>query len=94
MTTAEHVDANALAGALMELFGREMTDARTCCAACGAVNRLGALLVYERAAGNVVRCPSCGSVELVAVERPSGLRFYFVALRWVDAVQAPATRAR
>lgn len=87
MTTTGHVDANALAGALMELFGREMTDTRSCCAGCGAINRLGALLVYGQAPGSVVRCPGCGTVELVAVERPAGLRFYFTGLRWLDAVQ-------
>jgi Family of unknown function (DUF6510) len=94
MTTAAHVDANARASALMELFGREMTDARTCCAGCGAVNALGALIVYDRAPGSVARCPACGTVELIAVERQSGLRFYFTALRWVDTEPAPATRGR
>jgi hypothetical protein len=87
MTTDGHVDGNALGAALMELFGREMTDAMSCCAGCGAINRLGALLVYDRAPGDVVRCPGCGSVELVVVERPEGLRFYFAALRWVESVQ-------
>ena len=91
MTTDGQVDGNALGGALMELFGREMTDALSCCAGCGATNRLGALLVYDRAPGGVVRCPDCGTVELVAVERPSGLRFYFTALHWVEAVQTPGT---
>ena len=45
MTTDAPVDGNALAGPLILLFGREMTDARCCCAACGAVHRLGALPV-------------------------------------------------
>lgn len=93
MTTTEHVDGNALGGALMELFGREMTDARSCCAECGAISRLGALVVYDHAPGHVMRCPGCGTVELVAVERPSGLRFYFSALRWVEAAQGPVTRS-
>ena len=92
MTTTAHVDGNALGGALIELFGREMTDARSCCGGCGAINPLGALHAYGRSPGTVVRCPGCGIVELVAVERPSGLRFYFTALRWVEAVQAPPTR--
>jgi hypothetical protein len=94
MTTDMHLDGNALGGGLMELFGREMTDARSRCAGCGAINRLGALLVYDRAPGSVVRCPGCGTVEMVAVERPSGLRFYFTAVSWVEAVQAarPASR--
>lgn len=87
MTTDAHVDGNALGGALMELFGREMTDARGCCAACGAVNHIGAMLVYDRAPGQVVRCPGCGSVILVAVERPAGLRLHFAAFRWVERVR-------
>jgi len=86
MTTEAAVDGNALGGALMELFGREMTDARTSCAACGAIHRLGALLVYDRAPAAVVRCPTCGGVMLVASERPTGLRFMFAAVRWVESV--------
>ena len=87
MTSDAHVDGNALGGALMELFGREMTDARSCCAECGAINRLGALIVYDQAPGDVVRCPGCEAVILVAVERPGGLRFNFVALRWVESIR-------
>ena len=45
MTDAIHVDANALGGLLMEVFGREMTDAHGCCASCGTVNPLGAMRV-------------------------------------------------
>ena len=87
MTSDAHLDGNALGGALMELFGREMTDARSCCAGCGAINRLGAHIVYDRAPGAVVRCPACEAVILVAVARPSGLRFHFAALRWVESAR-------
>lgn len=85
MTSDAYVDGNALGGALMELFGRDMTDAQSCCAECGAIHRLGALLVYDRSPGRVVRCPACDAVVIVAVERPTGLRFHFAALRWVEA---------
>jgi hypothetical protein len=80
-------DGNALGAMLMDVFGREMTDAPSCCAGCDAVHALGALLVYDRAPGAVIRCPSCGSVMMVAVERPAGLRFNFAGLRWVESVQ-------
>jgi hypothetical protein len=85
MTTDAHVDGNAMGGPLMDLFGREMTDANSCCDGCGAVHPLGALIVYDRAPGKVMRCPACGGVMLVAAERPSGLRFNFVSVRWVEA---------
>jgi len=87
MTSDARVDGNALGGALMELFGREMTDARSCCAGCGAINRLGALVVYDRAPGAVIRCPGCDAVILVAIERPTGLQFHFAALRWVESAR-------
>jgi uncharacterized Zn finger protein len=83
----QYVDGNAMGGVLMELFGREMTEARSCCDACGAVHPIGALLVYDRAPGDVVRCPSCGAVMLVATMRPAGIRFSFVGVRWIESLQ-------
>jgi hypothetical protein len=84
MTGASHLDGNALGGLLAELFGREMTDDRGCCAGCGAVNALGALLAFTRAPGDVLRCPGCGTVMLVAVALPGGVRVSLAALRWVE----------
>jgi hypothetical protein len=66
MTDETHLDGNALGGLLQEVFGREMTDADGCCATCGRVHPLGAMRVY-RSAGDVMRCPSCGNVTIVAV---------------------------
>ena len=80
-------DGNALGAMLMDVFGREMTDAPSGCASCGAVHALGALLVYDRAPGAVIRCPSCGGVMMVAVAGPTGLRFNFAGLRWVESVR-------
>ena len=85
MTSDAPVDGNALAGPMMEMFGREMTEARCCCATCGTVNAMGALAVYDRAPGAVVRCPACANVIMVAVQRPTGWRFHFNALRWIDS---------
>jgi hypothetical protein len=80
----DHVDGNALGGLLIEVFGREMTDARGCCADCGAISALGALIAYTRAPGDVMRCPACGTVMLVAVALPTGVRVSMAALRWVE----------
>jgi ribosomal protein S27E len=62
-----HVDGNAIGGLLNDVFGREATDAFGRCATCGAESFVGALRVY-RAAGVVVRCPSCGAVLMRFVE--------------------------
>jgi Family of unknown function (DUF6510) len=63
------LDGNSIAGTLVELFGAEMTEASGICAGCGAENFVGALHVY-RAAGIVVRCPSCDNVLMRIVEAP------------------------
>jgi Family of unknown function (DUF6510) len=87
MTGESHVDGNAVGGMMSDVFGREMTDARGCCGECGAVNALAALIAYTRAPGDVLCCPACGTVMLVAVGLPSGLRLSFGALRWVEPAQ-------
>jgi uncharacterized Zn finger protein len=84
MTDETHVDGNALGGMMMEVFGREMTDAHGSCGTCGKVHPMGAMLVY-RGPGAVVRCPTCGNVVVVAVtirERP---RMHLTALRWLES---------
>ena len=61
------LDGNAIAGALFEHFGVEMTTARGSCAYCGAKAQIAELVVYARAPGTVVRCPSCENVLMVLV---------------------------
>jgi DNA-directed RNA polymerase subunit RPC12/RpoP len=64
----EALDGNAIAGPLCEQFGVEMTAAGGECSSCGAPALIAQLVVYLRAPGTVVRCPSCGSVVIVIVE--------------------------
>jgi hypothetical protein len=85
MATDNHLDGNAMGGLLMDVFGREMTDSRGCCASCGAVHALGAYLVYRSGPGDVMRCPSCAAVVIVAVSRPDRPRVYLSSLRWLES---------
>ena len=62
------VDGNAIGGLLHEVFGTEMTDARSVCGSCGASCQVAELAVYLRAPGTVVRCRSCESVLMVFVK--------------------------
>jgi hypothetical protein len=87
MTNEDHVDGNALGGVLTDIFGREMTHARACCARCASVGPMGGLIAYTRAPGAVLRCATCGTVMLVAVPRPTGLRVTFEAIKWVASAQ-------
>ncbi|WP_051879059.1 DUF6510 family protein [Streptomyces sp. NRRL B-24720] len=62
-----HVDGNALAGPLSEIFVVDMTAATSRCAHCGCTAPLACLHVYERAPGLVARCQRCGQVVLRVV---------------------------
>jgi hypothetical protein len=62
-----HLDGNAIGGLLSDVFGRDVTDTLERCRECGTENFVGALHVY-RAAGVVVRCPTCHSVLMRFVE--------------------------
>jgi hypothetical protein len=85
MTSDDHLDGNAVGGLLIDVFGREMTDAVGCCARCGSVHALGELIVYRSGPGDVLRCPSCTSVVIVAASLAERPRVYLTSLRWLEA---------
>jgi hypothetical protein len=78
-----HLDGNAVAGSLEEIFGRDVTVASGRCVACGAVRELGAVHVY-RGAGVVARCPDCHSVLFRIVHADDRL---FVDLQGIATLQ-------
>jgi uncharacterized protein DUF6510 len=73
MNTALMVDGNAIAGQLQQIFGRDMTMAMARCAACTREAEMGALMVFTRAPGVVLRCPACQAVIARIVETPSAI---------------------
>jgi len=62
----QHLDGNAVAGLLNEIFGRDITADVGTCAGCGAREPVGAIHAY-RSAGITLRCPHCGAVVLRVV---------------------------
>ena len=62
------VDGNALAGALAQYMGRDVTAEHGTCGHCGGVSVVAELVVYPRAPSPVARCPHCGDVVLVVTE--------------------------
>ncbi len=58
------LDGNAIGGLLLELFGADLTAARTVCAVCGAHEQVARLDVYVNAPGVVVRCCHCEAVMI------------------------------
>ena len=66
-----HLDGNAVAGPLWEVFRIDIIAAIGRCRNCGAVRAFGEALVYTDAPGIVVRCKSCEGVLLRLVETPT-----------------------
>jgi hypothetical protein len=79
-----HVDGNALAGPLLELFRDDMTTATGRCAACGDVSALAEAMVYDAAPGWCVRCHKCGETLMTLVRTEEHLR---VDLRGITALE-------
>ena len=65
------LDANAVAGDLVELFGIEMTAAVHRCAHCGNVGQMGTLLAWTHGPGITLRCCICRDVVVRIVRTPS-----------------------
>ncbi len=63
-----HLDGNAAAGVLAEVFALETTTAIVTCAGCGGSGPLGAAVVYATEMGTVVRCANCDQPLIRAAE--------------------------
>jgi len=68
------LDGNSAAGALHELFARDMTSAVATCSGCRSERPLGALLEYGQQMGVVLRCPGCDTPMLRMVRGPTWVR--------------------
>ena len=73
-TEKMRLDGNAAAGALRELFVRDVTAAVATCAGCGSEGAVGSLLEYGHGMGIVLRCPRCDAPMLRLVRAPGWLR--------------------
>jgi hypothetical protein len=73
MNTALMMDGNAVAGRLEDIFGRDMTTAVTRCAGCASQAEMGALMVFTRGPGVVLRCPTCEAIIARIVETTTAL---------------------
>jgi phage FluMu protein Com len=69
------LDGNAIAGALFEHFGNEMTMAQVRCSHCNSTSLIAELRVYMKAPGAVARCPQCDEVLIVIVDVRGTQRF-------------------
>jgi Family of unknown function (DUF6510) len=65
-----HLDANAAAGELSEIFAVDVTVAVGRCSGCGRTGPLAESLLYGSTHGLVARCPTCDTVLLRLVSGP------------------------
>ncbi|MFC5503292.1 DUF6510 family protein [Lysinimonas soli] len=79
-----HVDGNALAGPLSELFAFDLTTAVGRCLNCGASGMIGDAMVYLAAPGTVARCPHCDEVLATLVEADDRV---WLSLRGISALE-------
>jgi uncharacterized Zn finger protein len=79
-----HVDGNAIAGVLTDLFRFEVTTARVRCASCGNVAMLAQAMVYGGDQGLVVRCLECGDALMVIVQMPGHTRVQLRGMAWLE----------
>ena len=63
------LDGNAIAAAMVDVFGEDMTTITGTCAWCGDVSQLAEAIVYLPAPGIVARCPRCEGIWMVIVQR-------------------------
>jgi Family of unknown function (DUF6510) len=63
MTEDLHIDGNGVAGLMGEIAAAEFTAMMRTCQSCHERNAMGAHLAYK-AAGVVLRCPSCNDVAI------------------------------
>jgi uncharacterized Zn finger protein len=63
-----HLDGNALAGRLSDLFAFDLTTAVGRCLNCGNSGMLGDAVVYLSGPGTIARCRHCGAVLATIVE--------------------------
>lgn len=64
-----HLDGNAIAGVLFNVFGREMTATLCTCARCGYGQAVGETTVFLGGPGIVARCVGCENPLIIMVER-------------------------
>jgi hypothetical protein len=60
----DHLDGNAAAGELSNLFAVDVTAAEGQCSHCGAVRPFAQAIVYMSGPGMVARCAACENVLL------------------------------
>ncbi|MGW1345603.1 DUF6510 family protein [Kribbella sp. NPDC002412] len=86
MSEATHLDGNAAAGAMSQLFAVDITAAIARCAGCGQTGVFADTRLYVDAPGLVARCTGCDGVLLRVVTTPTDT---YLDLRGLTYLKVP-----
>jgi hypothetical protein len=75
------LDAQAAAGALSQIFSRDVTAATAICAGCGRTGAFAELRLYGGQTRFVLRCPGCDAVLMRLAATTRGYWFEMQGLR-------------
>lgn len=81
---SNHLDGNALAGVLSDVFTTDVTTARARCGRCGRDAAVAEAMVYPDSPGLVARCASCDHVLVVVVRTGERLVLSLAGLDTID----------
>jgi hypothetical protein len=88
-TIPRHLDGNAVAGALAQLFGTDVTHAMGTCRLCGHRAAVGQTRAYVGGPGVVLRCPECETVLMRWATGPTAVWLQMPGLRSLEiAIQS------
>lgn len=80
------LDGNAAAGDFADLFAFDVTTAMSTCAACRQVHTVATLRAFVQSPGLVLRCASCGAVQVRVVRTTDRV---WLDLRGVRVLEIP-----
>lgn len=81
-----HVDGNAIAGPLSEIFSADMTMATARCDGCGDRSPLAMAMVYVKPNAWIVRCHVCDTMMLTLIKSANE---YWIDIDGLDALAIP-----
>ncbi|KAA9134901.1 DUF6510 family protein [Microbacterium caowuchunii] len=85
-----HVDGNALAGLLSEVFVSDASMLVLSCRQCGTAGPLGGTDVEDDGVGAIVRCRHCSRTLLTVLRTGSGVTLSVAALAQLDVPRPEA----
>lgn len=80
---SSHVDGNALAGPLSEVFDVDVTTTSARCTNCGDIAVLAQAMVFEKPHAFIVRCSQCDEVLMIVLQKHDATEIDLTGIAWM-----------